>query len=382
MAVEVEQPVGSTAVRPGLGRPEVLRIVGVGLLGYLLSSLGVWLAARHYHWSVAYAFRRWDSVHYLDIARHGYPALRLSSSGPVPRSDWAFFPAYPLTIRAVHLLAVPWTVSGWVVNAGCGLAAFVVIVLVVRHWWSDQVAVRTAHAVALFPGSAVLVMAYSEGLFLLLASSTLLAVTRRRWLVAGLLCAAATGARANGIYLAAVLGVAALVAVVTRRDWWALLAPLLAPLGLVTFMLYGWQRSGRWDAWYATQKYGWHQRSDFQAETWRVLTTHRPFSDYLHQQYVPAMMVLGAAYVLLIVAIACARRQRMPWLLALYTVAMVLPLLVSSRLGWRPRFLLLAFPLMTVPARALSRWWFLVYCILSAAALVAAASWFAGPVPA
>jgi hypothetical protein len=86
--------------------------------------------------------------------------------------------------------------------------------------------------------------------------------------------------------------------------------------------------------------------------------------------------------VLLIVVLAGARRKGLPWLLALYTVAMVVPLLAASRLGWRPRFLLLAFPMMVVPARALNRSWFLAYCALSAVVLVRAAYWFSGPVPA
>jgi hypothetical protein len=152
---------------------------------------------------------------------------------------------------------------------------------------------------------------------------------------------------------------------------------VLAPLGLVAFMAYGWQRSGRWDAWYVTQEYGWHQRSDFMRETWHLLTGPRPFADYL-----VTMMVLGAAYVLVVLAIGLAGRRGLPWLLVVYAAAMVLPLLVSSRLGWRPRFLLLAFPLMIVPARGLNRWWFLVYCAASAAGLVVAGYWFSGPVPA
>src|SRR3954451_7996793 len=180
MGVQLQQPLTTAAPRVSLTRNEIGRILGVGVLGYLLSSVGVWLAARHYHWSLGRAFRRWDSLHYLDIARHGYPAAPLPAHGPVPRSDWAFFPGYPLAIKGLHLLAVPWSAAGWIINGGCGLAALVVVALVVRHWWSPEVAVRTANALALFPGSAVLVMAYSEGLFLLLASSTMLALTRRR----------------------------------------------------------------------------------------------------------------------------------------------------------------------------------------------------------
>jgi hypothetical protein len=48
---------------------------------------------------------------------------------------------------------------------------------------------------------------------------------------------------------------------------------------------------------------------------------------------------------------------------------MVLPLLIASRVGLRPRFLLDAFPVMLVAALALRSYAFLLFCALCCAGL-------------
>jgi hypothetical protein len=362
--------------RPAIGHRSAAVVLATGLLGYLVSGTGTWLAVRQRPWDVDYGFRRWDGAHYLTIAVRGYSSAAMPRHGPVPPSNWAFFPGYPLAMRAVHLVGVPWHASAWLVNGGSGLLAFWVVALLMRTWYDERVAVRTAQALAVFPGACLLVFAYAEGLFLLLAATCLLAVRQRRWPAAGLACCAAGGVRSQGAFLALLLGVVAVLEVRRRRELRALLAPALAPWGFVGFLLFAWRSTGRPDAWYAAQRWGWGQRDDFQAELWRMLTGPRPFSNYQ-----VLATVFGAGCLLLVVAMGIVSRRGIPRLLVGYTLAMLLPLLANSRLGLRPRFLLPAFPLMALPARALHRWTFVAYCVLSSAGLLWAAYWFAGYVP-
>lgn len=358
------------------GRRSAAVILATGLFGYLVSSLGTWLAGRQHPWDFDYAWRRWDGAHYLTIAVRGYPKVAMPRHGPVPASNWAFFPGYPLAMRALHAVGVPWHAAAWAISWSSGIAALFVVAALMRSWYEDKVAVRTAQALALFPGSAVFVFAYAEALFVLLSALSLLAVTRRRWALAGLAACGAGLVRSQGAFLALVLAVVALVELRRHRDVKALLAPLLAPWGLIAFQLYGWHVTGRPDAFYAAQHYGWGQRTDFQSELWRMLTGPKPFSNYL----VLANFV-GVVYLLLVLAIWVVTRHGLPRLLGGYTVAMVVPLLLSSRLGLRPRLLLPAFPLLALPARGLSGRLFAGYCCLSAVALLWAAYWFAGSVP-
>ena len=82
------------------------------------------------------------------------------------------------------------------------------------------------------------------------------------------------------------------------------------------------------------------------------------------------LQLVGVGFLVLIGVLALVRRTRLPGTLLTYTAVMVLPLLVASRVGLRPRFLLPAFPLMVVAAQALRSWAFAAYCVLSLVGLV------------
>jgi hypothetical protein len=170
--------------------------------------------------------------------------------------------------------------------------------------------------------------------------------------------------RANGLYLTALLAGVAAHAIWTRRDWLSLVAPLLAPLGFLGYQGYLWHATGRRDAWFAVEHYGWRQRYDFGGETLRILTGAHPLRSGLL-----AVQLFGAGTLLLVLLLAVVRRVKLPGLLLGYTAAMLLPLLVASRLGLRPRFLLTAFPLMLVVGQALRSYAFAAYCVISAIGL-------------
>jgi hypothetical protein len=341
------------------------RIAATYAIGLVATSAGVIAQAQHSDISpLSKAFRPWDSGFYVGIAAHGYDFTYVTQHGPERQNNTAFFPGYPLVVRAFGDVfgwaGLTMRGAAWAVNAGCGLAAVLVIAAVVRHWYAEPVATRTAQAVALFPGSAVFVLAYAEGLFLLLAAACVLAVTRRQWWWAGLAALAAGGVRANGLYLTALLAGVAAHAIWTRRDWLSLVAPLLAPLGFLGYQGYLWHATGRRDAWFAVEHYGWRQRYDFGGETLRILTGAHPLRSGLL-----AVQLFGAGTLLLVLLLAVVRRVKLPGLLLGYTAAMLLPLLVASRLGLRPRFLLTAFPLMLVVGQALRSYAFAAYCVIS-----------------
>jgi hypothetical protein len=365
---------------PRWWRTSAVRVIGAYVISLACTSIGVLWQADRSGIPIDKAYRRWDSGFYVAVAHSGYNLFWVSPSGPMRQNTTAFFPGYPLAIRLLGT-ALGWTGlsyrgAGWLLNAGCGLLACLVVAAVVRHYYPEPVAVRTAQALALFPGAAVLVFIYAEGLFLLLATVCVYAAVKRHWWTAGLVALLAGGTRANGIYLAALLGCLALHAIWTRRDWRSLVAPALAPLGFLGYLGYLWWATGRPDEWLAVEKYGWRQRDDFGAETWRVLTGPHPLRSPLL-----VLQLVGLGWLLLVAILAVARRVRIPGTLLAYTAAMVLPLLVASRVGLRPRFLLDAFPLMLVVALALRSYAFLAYCTLCAAGLAWSGYLYVGHFP-
>jgi hypothetical protein len=184
---------------------------------------------------------RWDVGWYLTIANHGY------SPPPAPgaASTVAFFPLYPLAVRAVgallgtnddaSLLLVALAISN--VAAIAGLATLFVLV---RDTWADEaLARRTIAYVLLFPAGFFLSCAYTESTFLLLTTGAFLAAHRRRFWVAGALAALASVTRATGILLVPSLAWAYLAA--RRFDLRALRADALAlALAPAALLAHGW----------------------------------------------------------------------------------------------------------------------------------------------
>src|SRR5207302_5233482 len=70
---------------------------------------------------------KWDGDWYLSIARDGYPHHLPEVAGKATASNIAFFPLYPLTIRAVHAVTPLSYKSAAVVVANVFAATAVVL---------------------------------------------------------------------------------------------------------------------------------------------------------------------------------------------------------------------------------------------------------------
>ena len=200
----------------------------------------------------------WDGAWYYEVARHGYPHhIPPNITFFQLEARAAFFPLFPRVVWAINKV-----VPGGDVVAALGLnlllgAVFVLLVgLMTRRLFGNKVASRAMVLTALFPGSFVLSFAYSEAIMLVLVAGCLLFLMQRRWLLAGILAGLATASRPNAIAIVASCVVAAIVAIVQRREWKALLAPLLAPVGWISFQLFLAHQTGERDAWFRVQGRG------------------------------------------------------------------------------------------------------------------------------
>ena len=146
-------------------------------------------------------FTWWDSFHFLCIVERGYLPLESGCC------DQAFFPGYPLAIRAVLPLAGGnAALAGLMVSLLAGAAAAGVLWhlgrLVTGTVAGGGLAVLT---LVLAPYGFFLITVYSEALFLACALGAWAAGLTRRWWVAGVLAALASLVRINGLFLAAAL---------------------------------------------------------------------------------------------------------------------------------------------------------------------------------
>ena len=126
----------------------------------------------------------------------------------------AFFPLYPMIVRAAdRILPGGDTLAALAVSTALALVAVVLVGVLARRLYDNDVAERAMVLFAVFPGSFVLSYAYAEALLIVLAAVCLWFLLDERWLLAGVAAALATATRPNGVALVAACAVAAFLAI-------------------------------------------------------------------------------------------------------------------------------------------------------------------------
>ena len=179
---------------------------------------------------------RWDTGFYVSIATEGY---RYEG---VPLPSVAFFPLLPLLMRLLGGLTGDVVPAGILIGNVALLGAMMLLHRLVDQEFGSSTASRAVWYMLIFPmsffGSAI----YTESLFLLFAIGAFYAARRGHWWAAALLGICLTLTRLVGIIIAPVL----LVEWFTQRRSnapakprvWGATAALLAPLGLLAYMVY------------------------------------------------------------------------------------------------------------------------------------------------
>src|SRR3954447_10432795 len=142
---------------------------------------------------------RWDSVWYLAIANDGYPA-------DDPRRA-AFFPLYPLLVRAADAVVGRAVIAGALVSLACFTVAPVLLHRRTEIELGAPAASEAVWALALFPGAVFFSAVYSEALYLALSIGCLYAARTGRWAWAGTAGALGAATRSTGVVLVVPLAI-------------------------------------------------------------------------------------------------------------------------------------------------------------------------------
>ncbi len=340
---------------------------GIFLVSRLSVLLVVGAIAFDLHRSVTWVLYRWDSGWYVRAAQQGYPDHLSHGTGAAAQNTLGFFPLLPMTIRGtVHLTGLSYRHAGLLVAFLGGLVGAILLWWLLRDITGKAGANQGTALVFFSPAAFVLSMIYTESLLLPLASGALLALHRRKWLTAGILSGIATAAdpRASAIIVAC--AVAAGLAIYDRREWRALLAPLLAPVGLVAFCSYLWVHTGNPLASFIENKRGWQRGHLGHAIISEVSNT-------IHGAYAPNSIfpLAGLALGLLLLFFFIKGHPTAPVLA--YVIAVLVIAFPSPVIGYSPRVLLGAFPLFGIVGARLPRPWFDAVLGLSATTMAALA---------
>ncbi|HXQ91038.1 MAG TPA: hypothetical protein VN768_05715 [Acidimicrobiales bacterium] len=327
---------------PPLGRARLLvRPTVIYLASRALTVAAMAGAAPIANLSLTGAFDRWDTKWFMRAAATGWPSRIVTEHGHVTATTIAFLPVYPLAFRWFSALTgCPLLLSAAIVSGVTGLTATLAVWALVRRFAGPPAAERAVLLFAFFPGTFVFSLGYSEGIAITCVALGLLALLRRRWVVAGLLGAVATATIPVALAFAVSCLWAAVVAIRRDREWRALAAPVLAPVGFVAYQLWLWAHTGNPSAWRLTERGGWksYVSPAYPFEVVWKFVTH-PISSTATTNLLVVCMAFS------VVCAVIAIRQRQPGPVLVYGLGAAVVALVAAPVGLRPRFILDAFPL-------------------------------------
>jgi Gpi18-like mannosyltransferase len=350
--------------RAGAAITEARFAIGVYLASRALLIVVAFVNGALRHHSFSHELAQWDGLWYRELADHGYP-------GHVThvQSTLGFFPLYPGLIWLIsHAFVIPFahyqilssTLAGVLLSGFGGLVATVLVGRLAASWWGERTARRAILIFCLFPGSVVFSMVYAEGLMLPLAAGCILALQKRRWLLAGVLAGIATATEPEALVLILVCAVSAALelrrrGIHDRAALRSLFAPALSTLGAGAFAIFLWAWTGTPFASLIAQRDGWGEKTNVLALLNLVETTADQISlrHFNHPTINMNLIVgLGGAIVLIALLVLVVRNRHemsveaIAWTLGISWLAMT-----SEYTPPMPRLIITAFPAVIVLAR-------------------------------
>ena len=303
---------------------------------------------------------RWDAGWYVDIARDGYQFQ------PGFPSNAAFFPLYPLLLRAVHApLFLPQNDYWWLVTA---IAISNMVLLIGLTYFralvaldlDSEIASRAVTYLLIFPTSFFLSSVYSESLFLALTVGAFYYARKEQWLLACSFAALGTLTRSQGIIVVLPL----LIEYLSQRSFslrkvgWNITAFALIPAALLAFALFLKLKFGNWTVIFDVQG-TWGRRLMWPWHPLAWFLRHAPSLSPEHHDKLDFCFLL----LLLAAAIVGLRQLRPSYSVYLWTAVTFFS--CWGMFGSIPRFDLVIFPLFIVLALIGNRTIRLGYIVVS-----------------
>ena len=345
--------------RPDLS-PDDRAALGMWGAAHLALFVLAWAAAWVYRATPSHApltgvFEHWDATLLLNIAQHGYFSPHSIANNTV------FFPGYPATLAAAHLILHNWVVAELVVS---GIAGCFVVVSLSRLAGGRRAVLYLLTA----PAVIFLMVGYTECLFLAFAIPAWHAAVRGRWWHAALLAGLSGLVRPDAVFLIPALAVMALTG--PRGPRLANAAKACCALaGPAAYEIYLIVRTGTLKAWPKAQQAGWdlHLATPVQAlkTTWWAAFRH-PFTAAYAFEF---QLELAAMAVMLLATLAFLWWHH--WPEAVYCGLAALALGTQTWFQACPRTLLVLFPVWIALAGLDARRTWVRYVYLSVSAPLA-----------
>jgi hypothetical protein len=203
---------------------------------------------------------QWDTGWYLDIAKNWYAA----EAHYQDYCNYAFFPFYPTLIKLLGAVLGNHYYAGLIISNVSLLGAAILLYKLVELDHDQEVALRSAKYMFIWPTSFVLSGVLSESLFLVLVIGCFYWARKGKWLTAGIAGFFLSLTRVPGVYVAIPLLYEYLKAKNFRLKGIRvdILSLALLPLGLSVFCVYNYYLTGDFLAFVHIQQSAWGHHFD------------------------------------------------------------------------------------------------------------------------
>ncbi|MHB1391137.1 MAG: mannosyltransferase family protein [Thermoleophilia bacterium] len=297
-----------------------------------LTGANPWFLSMWYHW---------DANWYMSIAADGYHWL------PGDQSNVAFFPLYPLVVRALGLLMGDnFLLAGMALSSLFLCGGMLFMYRLIRDDFGADIAGRAVFLMVIFPTAVFFTTMYSESLFLLTSIAAFYYARRNRWVLAGCWGLLAAMTRVSGLWLLLPLAWELLSqkGFSPRKLAPGAVSLLLLPGGLGLYMLFLYLKFDRPFAFAETQVTGWGHEL---ATPWAAVSRDL---GYLTQngEYWVIYELLASAFLVVCLLLGL-RRLRGSY--NIYILVSLLGPVLSGTTRSMSRYLLVVFPVFILMAQ-------------------------------
>lgn len=317
-----------------------------------------------------------DAQWYLAIAENGYPDrnelaanvrydLRMIERSRDAVLKYAFFPLWPMVIRATQLAFADVNVAGFVAANLLSFVALLVLYRLVTARMGSEIGFWTTVLFAASPFAMFLHVPFSESLFLFLAVLTFSACERESWLLTGIVVGLGVVTRPNGIAMGVVPVTYLIVHGIRRPEWLRAQFPKVLWLAVAAippslFLWHNYVKMG--SAFIFTEVIDWwgYDEKSLWDNLWHnTIESAVNFAGLpLHSFHESKVDFILLALSLVVWAIGT---RKLPWHFSAYAISIIaIPLLTKGDLMSYSRYVLMAWPLwcglvLSVPERVRGR---------------------------
>ena len=287
---------------------------------------------------------RWDAVHYIDIATHGYQG-----------TDMAFFPFFPMLIRILGALVGNHLVAGILISNASFFFGLLYLYKLLEHEYDRGVARRAIFYVSIFPTALFFSAVYAESLFFFLTIASFYYMRQHSWWTAGIIGFFAAMSRVEGVLLLVPFAIEWYMQYKDdlREHLRSLSAGVLIPCGLFAYMAYLWVLRGD-PLYFSHVQIHWNRHL---APPWVSVMNAFHVIAISHQGQTVAGQSLELGFTALMIGILLIGwKQLRPSYIAYMALSILIPMSTSSLMSM-PRFALVLFPMFAIMARDGERPW-------------------------